>query len=109
MHRKAEGASILVMPIDFVAKTKMVFIRLSAATDLHGLLEVKIRSRFIVLIVGPLSRRIQLYEIGRAMSASIADDVRQSIIFQSSSIRILHQGNKKCHKCLTNFAKSLCC
>jgi hypothetical protein len=75
VHRKSEGASILVMPVDFVEKTKMVFIRLAAAVELHGLLEVKVRSRFIIVIVGPLSKKMQLYEIGRAMSASIADDV----------------------------------
>lgn len=75
MHRKAEGASILIMPVDFVNKTKMVFLRLAAAVEIHGLLEVKVRSRFIVVIVGPLSKKIQLYEIGRAMAASIADDV----------------------------------
>lgn len=75
MHRKAEGASILIMPIDFVDKTKIVFIRLAAAVEIHGLLEVKVRSRFVIVIVGPLAKKMQLYEIGRAMSASIADDV----------------------------------
>lgn len=75
MHRKAEGASIHVMPLDFVDKTKMVFLRLEAATEIPSLFEVKIRTRFIVLIVGPADSHLKLYEIGRAISTCLADDV----------------------------------
>lgn len=75
MHRKAEGASILVAPVDFVNTTKLLFIRLEAATELQSLLEVKVKSRFIVLIIGPSERQVQLYEIGRAISTCLADDV----------------------------------
>ena len=75
MHRKAEGASILVMPVDFVQSPKLVFLRLEAATELQSLLEVRLRSRFIVLIIGPVERQIQLYEIGRAAATCLADDV----------------------------------
>ena len=75
MHRKAEGASILVMPVDFVEEPKLVFLRLEAATELPGLLEVRLRSRFIVVVIGPSDRHIQLYEVGRAISTCLADDV----------------------------------
>lgn len=75
MHTKAEGASILVAPVDFVNTTKLLFIRLEAATELQSLLEVKVRSRFIVLIIGPSERQVQLYETGRAISTCLADDV----------------------------------
>ena len=75
VHRKAEGATILVMPVDFVTQTKLVFLRLEAATELQSLLEVRLRSRFIVLIIGPIERQMQLYEVGRAVSTCLADDV----------------------------------
>ena len=75
VHRKAEGASILVMPVDFVTKSKLVFLRLEAATELQSLLEVRLRSRFIVLLIGPAEHQIQLYEVGRAISTCLADDV----------------------------------
>ena len=75
VHRKAEGASILVMPVDFVTTTKLVFMRLEAATELQTLFEVRIRTRFIILIIGPIERQIQLYECGRAISTCLADDV----------------------------------
>lgn len=75
MHRKAEGASILVMPLEFVDKPKIVFLRLEAATEIPSLFEVKIRTRFIVLIIGPTESHLKLYEIGRAASTCLADDV----------------------------------
>ncbi len=63
------------MPTDFVTKPKLVFIRLKAASRLSGFLEVKLNSRFIVLIIGPIELTNQLYEIGRAISTCLADDV----------------------------------
>ena len=75
MHRKAEGASILVMPVDFVSHSKLVFLRLEAATELQSILEVRLRSRFIVLLIGPTDHSNQLYEVGRAISTCLADDV----------------------------------
>ncbi len=64
------------MPLNFVKSSKLVLLRLEAATELHSLLEVKLRSRFIVLIVGPIEKQIQLYEVGRAMASCMADDVK---------------------------------
>ena len=81
MHRKAEGASILVMPVDFVETSKIVFLRLEAATEFPGFLEVKLRSRFVVLIIGPRDRSIQLFEAGRAMATCLADDVNTNIVY----------------------------
>ena len=71
----AEGAAIMVMPVEFVRSSKLVFLRLRSAKELANLLEVKIKSKFIVLIIGPIERHIQLYEVGRAMSTCLADDV----------------------------------
>lgn len=75
MHEEAEGASIQVMPVDFVEKTKLVFLRLIAATEIPTLFEVSVSTRFVVLIIGPTTRHIKLYEIGRAMASCLADDV----------------------------------
>ncbi len=66
----------MVMPLEFVSSSKLLFLRLEAATELQGVLEVKLRSRFVVLIIGPIERQIQLYEVGRAMSSCLADDVK---------------------------------
>ena len=67
------------MPVDFVDSAKLVFLRLEAATELPSLLEVRLRSRFMLLIVGPHERHIQLYEVGRAIATCLADDVSGKI------------------------------
>jgi sodium bicarbonate cotransporter 5 len=81
VHRAAEGASILVMPVDFVSKTKLVFIRLEAAIEVPSLLEVRLRSRFIAILVGPASKHLQLYEVGRALATCLADDVCRELFY----------------------------
>ena len=65
----------MVMPVDFVESAKLVFLRLEAATELTSLLEVRLRSRFLLLLIGPSERHIQLYEVGRAIATCLADDV----------------------------------
>lgn len=80
VHRRAEGASILVAPISFAQKAKFVFLRLDAATDLPGFIEVKLKSRFIIIVMGPTDAHIQLYEIGRVIATCLADDVRMFLV-----------------------------
>ncbi len=75
IHNKAEGAAVLVMPVDFATGTQLIFMRLHAATELETFLEVKITTRFVVVILGPIEKRTQLYECGRAFSSCMADDV----------------------------------
>ena len=85
MHIKAEGASILVCPVGFVTHTKLMFMRLDAATELRGLLEVRLRSRFIVLLIGPATRKTQLFEIGRCMATCLADDVCRELFYSAQT------------------------
>ncbi len=73
------------MPVDFVKKSKLVFLRLEAATELQHLLEVKLRSRFIALIIGPMEKQNQLYEVGRAMCSCIADDVCRELFYSATT------------------------
>lgn len=75
----AEGAAIMVMPVEFVSTSKLVFVRLQHANELTNLLEVKIKTKFVALIIGPIERHIQLYEVGRAMSTCLADDVSKTL------------------------------
>lgn len=98
VHRKAEAASILVMPVDFVQNSKLLFMRLVAATEFEGFCEVKLRSRFIVLLIGPTERKIQLYEVGRAMSTCLADEVCRELFYCAKSkqdiLEALNQFNR---------------
>jgi hypothetical protein len=74
------------MPVDFVKTPKLVFLRLDAATELQSMLEVKLRSRFIVLVIGPLEKQHQLYEVGRAVATCMADDVCRELFYSAKSL-----------------------
>lgn len=98
VHSSSEGASILVMPVDFVHNSKLLFLRLDNSTELSGFCEVRLKTKFIVLLIGPCERRIQLYEIGRAMSTCLADDVCRELFYYARNkldiIDCLNQFNK---------------
>ena len=72
---KSEGASILVCPVDFVTKPTVVFVRLQKATDIPGMLEIKLPTRFLVVIIGPEDSEKQLLQIGRTMATILTDDI----------------------------------
>ncbi|CAF1474126.1 unnamed protein product [Adineta ricciae] len=72
---KSEGASILVCPVDFVSKPTVVFVRLQKATDIPGMLEIKLPTRFLVVIIGPEDSEKQLLQIGRTMATILTDDI----------------------------------
>jgi hypothetical protein len=49
--------------------------RLENAYELPSFLEVNLKSRFIVLIIGPSDKHVQIFEIGRAIATCLSDDV----------------------------------
>jgi hypothetical protein len=61
--------------VDFVDKQEIVFVRLQKSTELSGLLEVKLYSRFLVLLIGPEETEKQLLQIGRSMATILTDDI----------------------------------
>ena len=48
VNKKAEGASILVAPLDFVEHMKIVFVRMQSSALIPSFLEVNLTSRFII-------------------------------------------------------------
>ena len=75
LSRKTEGASVLICPVDFVKEQTIVFVRLENAIELSGMLEIKLYSRFIVLLIGPEDSEKQLLQIGRTMATILTDDI----------------------------------
>ena len=75
VNSKTEGASILIAPLSFVNSPKLVFMRLEPATELSSFLEVRLKSKFIVLIIGSPDKHNQIYEAGRVIATCLADDV----------------------------------
>lgn len=61
--------------MDFVEKEVVVFVRLQKQVEIPGMLEIKIPSRFIVLLIGPEENEKQLLQIGRTMATILTDDI----------------------------------
>jgi hypothetical protein len=71
----------MIMPVDFVKDSKLIFLRLEAAAELCGVLEVKRPTRFVALLIGPVEEMHHLYQSGRALATCLADDVIFFILF----------------------------
>lgn len=85
ISEKTEGASILISPVDFIDQPIIVFVRLQKPTELIGLLEIKIPSRFLVLIIGPEESEKQLLQIGRTMATILTDDICRDYAYQAKN------------------------
>ena len=87
LSRKTEGASILICPVDFVKEQMIVFVRLENAIELPGMLELKLYSRFIVLLIGPEDSERQLLQIGRAMATILTDDICREYAYAAKNAK----------------------
>ncbi len=85
LSRKTEGASILVCPVNFVKELMVVFVRLENAVELLGMLEIKLYSRFIVLLIGPEESEKQLLQIGRAIATILTDDICREFAYSAKN------------------------
>lgn len=62
--------------LDFLEKLTMAFVRLKEARVLETSLETSVPVRFIFVLIGSTQNDVDYHEIGRAMSALLADNVR---------------------------------
>ena len=67
--------------MDFVKEKTIVFLRLENAIELVGMLEIKLYSRFIVLLIGPEDSEKQLLQIGRTMATILTDDICREMAY----------------------------
>ncbi|UJR15917.1 hypothetical protein I4U23_002838 [Adineta vaga] len=81
---KSEGASILICPVDFVTKATLAFVRLQKPFEIPGMLEIKLPSRFLVVIIGPEDSEKQLLQIGRTMATILTDDICREYAYLST-------------------------
>ena len=71
----------MICPVDFVKEKTIVFLRLENAIELVGMLEIKLYSRFIVLLIGPEESEKQLLQIGRTMATILTDDICREMAY----------------------------
>ncbi|CAF3242289.1 unnamed protein product [Rotaria socialis] len=83
LSRKTEGASILICPVTFVRQSTVVVVRLENALELLGMLEIKLYSRFLVLLIGPEENEKQLLQVGRTMATILTDDICREFAYTS--------------------------
>ncbi|CAM4747455.1 unnamed protein product [Rotaria magnacalcarata] len=83
LSRKTEGASILICPVTFVRQSTIVVVRLESALELLGMLEIKLYSRFLVLLIGPEENEKQLLQVGRTMATILTDDICREFAYTS--------------------------
>ncbi|UJR30669.1 hypothetical protein I4U23_018193 [Adineta vaga] len=91
LSRKTEGASILICPVDFVKEQTIVFVRLENAIELLGMLEIKLYSRFIVLLIGPEETERQLLQMGRTMATILTDDICREFAYTARDAEAVMQ------------------
>ncbi|CAF0827165.1 unnamed protein product [Adineta steineri] len=95
MQDKSEGASILICPVDFVTEQIVVFVRLQKAVELSGMLEIKLSTRFLVVLIGPEESEKQLLQIGRTMATILTDDICREYAYSAKdSDEILKMMNR---------------
>ncbi|XP_069490400.1 band 3 anion transport protein isoform X2 [Ambystoma mexicanum] len=71
----AEATVVLVGCTAFLEKPTLAFVRLKEAVELASVLEVPLPVRFLLVILGPESPHTSYHEIGRALSAMMAERV----------------------------------
>ncbi|XP_070164523.1 electroneutral sodium bicarbonate exchanger 1 isoform X9 [Polyergus mexicanus] len=81
----AEASNILVGEVDFLDKTLSAFIRLSQAGIMGDLTEVPVPTRFIFVLLGPMSGNSSFHEIGRAMATLMSDEIFHDVAYKAKN------------------------
>ncbi|XP_050448373.1 electroneutral sodium bicarbonate exchanger 1 isoform X4 [Cataglyphis hispanica] len=81
----AEASNILVGEVDFLDKTLSAFIRLSQAGIMGDLTEVPVPTRFIFILLGPMSGNSSFHEIGRAMATLMSDEIFHDVAYKAKN------------------------
>ena len=76
----AEATSVLVGTVPELDQPTAAFVRLAQGCYLGNLTEVTIPVRFIFVLLGPSSAKVEYYEIGRSIATLMADKVRLYIL-----------------------------
>lgn len=91
-----EASVVFVGTLDFLEKLTMAFVRLKEARVLEMSLETSVPVRFIFVLIGSTQNDVDYHEIGRAMSALLADNV-----FKQAALKA--QNDKELNDALTDF------
>nr|XP_015217585.1 PREDICTED: band 3 anion transport protein isoform X2 [Lepisosteus oculatus] len=79
--QNVEATLVLVGAVEFLQKPTVAFVRLKEAVELDAMLEVNVPVRFLFVLIGPSQPNMEYHEIGRAISALMADRVFNSAAY----------------------------
>ncbi|KAL3283056.1 hypothetical protein HHI36_006214 [Cryptolaemus montrouzieri] len=79
----AEASNILVGEVNFLENTVAAFVRLNTSVVLGDLTEVPVPTRFLFLLLGPLSSTTGYHEIGRAMATLMSDEIFHEVAYRA--------------------------
>ncbi|KAF4084622.1 hypothetical protein AMELA_G00108150 [Ameiurus melas] len=91
-----EASMVFVGTLDFLEKLTVAFVRLKEAHVLETSLETSVPVRFIFALIGSTQNDVDYHEIGRAMSALLADNV-----FKQAALKA--QNDRELNDALTDF------
>uniref|UniRef100_A0A4W3HQI4 Anion exchange protein n=1 Tax=Callorhinchus milii TaxID=7868 RepID=A0A4W3HQI4_CALMI len=80
-----EATAVLVGCENSLTKPTMAFVRLDQAVDLKTVLEVSIPVRFLFVLLGPKSVKMDYHEIGRSISTLMSDKEFNRVAYESQS------------------------
>ena len=77
--------------MDFVDEQTIVFLRLQKPVELPGLLEIKVSTRFLVLLIGPEENEKHLLQIGRTIATILTDDICREFAYHAKNADDIRQ------------------
>jgi mannitol/fructose-specific phosphotransferase system IIA component (Ntr-type) len=77
----------LICPVDFVEQAQIVFVRLQKAVELPGMLEIKLTTRFLVVLLGNESMEKHLLQLGRTIATILTDDICRDMAYVSTDFQ----------------------
>ncbi|XP_048416374.1 anion exchange protein 2-like isoform X2 [Stegostoma tigrinum] len=88
----AEATLVLVGCIDSLKSPAMAFVRLKTAVHLESILEISTPIRFIFVLLGPSTSRMNYHEVGRSVSTLMSDRTFHKVAYEANDSNDLLNG-----------------
>ncbi|XP_078385716.1 band 3 anion transport protein-like [Cetorhinus maximus] len=87
-----EATIVLVGCVESLRSPTMGFVRLETAVQLESILEISIPIRFIYVLLGPSTSKMNYHEVGRSISTLMADRTFQKVAYKAKDCNDLLNG-----------------
>ncbi|XP_043531109.1 band 3 anion transport protein-like isoform X2 [Chiloscyllium plagiosum] len=87
-----EATIVLVGCVESLKSPTMAFVRLATAVQLESILEISIPIRFIYVLLGPSTSRMNYHEVGRSISTLMSDQTFHKVAYEAKDCNDLLNG-----------------